>query len=375
MALPLQTYTVCCPYLGVEAGSVSLGFFPSPSALVSVPLMSVPPAGAVATTSWSHLGPVTALVSSQAAWLQSIPTAPLSSTARQQPLPVSLAPPEQPPPSQPSPAVTSSAGFSLSPATEPFPQKLVDKIRSGMFVEMRDLLSDNIALLQQIDAFSAYGAVPSLPGVLKPRLREVASLPSWLYCFLAYIGIQSSDQATRDMLAYSRLIIREAQRLGGVGWLDYDRVFRQQAAIDRTLPWNTLHPGIQASTLVGYAVGPRNFCRLCRGADHAAVDCALAYLQQQPPNRPTMAPASSGPPASFQGPPRRRRTVSSFNICSSWNQGRCIYPGTCTFRHVCSLCYQQHRALECNGRSRGSEFGRGTRTPARDRAATSQPNP
>ena len=51
---------------------------------------------------------------------------------------------------------TSRAGFSLSPASEPFPKKLVDKIRSGQFVEMRELLTDNISLIQQLEAFGLY---------------------------------------------------------------------------------------------------------------------------------------------------------------------------------------------------------------------------
>ncbi len=34
--------------------------------------------------------------------------------------------------------------ISLSPASEPFPAKLVGKIKSGQFVEMRELLTDKI---------------------------------------------------------------------------------------------------------------------------------------------------------------------------------------------------------------------------------------
>ena len=48
---------------------------------------------------------------------------------------------------------------------------------------------------------------------------------------------------------YALLMIREAQRHGGQGWLVYDRVFRQQAALDPSFQWNVLHPAIQASTL------------------------------------------------------------------------------------------------------------------------------
>ena len=46
-----------------------------------------------------------------------------------------------------SPVASPPAGVSLSPATASFPQKLVEKILSGQFVEMRDLLADNISLI------------------------------------------------------------------------------------------------------------------------------------------------------------------------------------------------------------------------------------
>ena len=75
------------------------------------------------------------------------------------------------------------------------------------------------------------------------RLREVPSLVSWLYCFNAYIAIHTNDCTARDMLTYSRLLIREALRHGSNGWLEYDRVFRRQISINPALNWNTLEPG------------------------------------------------------------------------------------------------------------------------------------
>ena len=168
----------------------------------------------------------------------------------------------------------------VSSVTAPFPQKLVDEVRSGQFVEMRDLLTDNIALLRQLETFGGQYPMPMMPGFLKPRLRDITTLPSWVYCFLAYTAIRSPDPATREMLAYARLVIRESQRHGGRGWLEYNRVFRQQAALDHTMRWNTLlHPGIQVGTVVGQAPTQRLFCTLCREPDHTADQCALAYLQ------------------------------------------------------------------------------------------------
>ena len=47
------------------------------------------------------------------------------------------------------PVAPSHAGVTLSPASETFPRCLVDKVQSGQFTEMKELLSDNISLLSQ----------------------------------------------------------------------------------------------------------------------------------------------------------------------------------------------------------------------------------
>lgn len=307
----------------------TLGLLPPPPALASVPL--IPSSPGATTVSWSLPQPASVPWTAAPSLF-----APLAQATNQtgQVIPQQAGPYIMP-------------GFSLSPATEPFPQRLVDKVRAGQFVEMRELLTDNISLLQQLETFNTQYTLPALPGALRPRLREVMSLPSWVYCFLAYIAMRSADQATRDMLAYARLIIREAQRHGGNGWLDYDRVFRQQAAIDHTLRWNTLQPSIQAATLVGHAPGRGTFCTLCREPDHMADRCALSYLRQPHGQTPQTA---SGPTIPSSARPRfqpRRRPESHTGICISWNKGQCAYPGRCTFRHVCATCNRQHMACHC----------------------------
>ena len=98
----------------------------------------------------------------------------------------------------------------------------MDKIKSGQFVHMKELLVDNIHLLQQLEAVQGLSLLPGLPGVARPRLREVTSLTTWLYCFLSYMAIRTSDSRTFDQLSYAKLIIREAHRHGGGGWLEYD---------------------------------------------------------------------------------------------------------------------------------------------------------
>ena len=195
------------------------------------------------------------------------------------------------------------------------------------------MLTDNISLVQQLEVMQGHTPV-NMIGPTRPRLREVSSMPTWLYCFLAYTAIATNDPTTRDQLAYARLIMREALRHGNSGWLDYDRSFRQQAAADRSLRWNTLVPGLQASMILGNPtrqsyVNQRQSCTLCRGVDHTRSDCVLAYLYPQQARTPQRFP--------------NRQTL----ICTSWNRGNCILPGSCSFRHVCAICQLPHKAQDC----------------------------
>ena len=214
-------------------------------------------------------------------------------------------------------------------------------------MELRDLLPDNISLLNQLNTVT-----PIPTGASRPRLREVTSLASWAYCFLAYVALSTSDPETRDRLAYARLIIRESQRHGGTRWLDYDRGFRQQIAIDASLPWNTLHPGLHAATVLAKTSQVQS-CSICREPDHLAAHCALAYLQQQTTTQAAFYQDAFRP--SKQPRPRPRpETLAA--ICVSWNKGRCAYPGSCSYRHICATCHQGHKSWECKDTPPDSEY-------------------
>lgn len=309
----------CCGRTGPASSHVllltltppaSLGTLPPPHLLTSVSLTAATHTGAPITTSQQQSG-----------------TSTLTNTFPANTL-------------LPQPAAT--AGLTLSSAAQPFPRKLVDKVNSGQFIEMRELLADNISLLHQLETIQGYPPLHIL-GPARPRLRDVTSLSTWCYCFMGYMAIRTSDTTTRDQLAYGRLILREALRHGGVGWLDYDRAFRQQAAADPTLRWNTLLPGLQASTMLSQRSGQDTlFCTLCREVDHTRAQCALQCL-----NPPMPRSASTFTPAA------RRR---SDNICLSWNRGACTYPGYCTYRHVCATCQLTHKARDCPRTPNTSSF-------------------
>ena len=69
--------------------------------------------------------------------------------------------------------------------------KLVDKIRAGKFVEMKELLQDNISLVAQLEELQGPSSL-QLIGASRPRLCEVSSLATWCYCFLGYAATMKS---------------------------------------------------------------------------------------------------------------------------------------------------------------------------------------
>lgn len=69
--------------------------------------------------------------------------------------------------------------FSLASSFPPIPARLVAKIQSNQFVEMKELLQDNIIVME--DA--------ARPNDLRPKLREVQSILTWVSAFITYTAI------------------------------------------------------------------------------------------------------------------------------------------------------------------------------------------
>ena len=215
-----------------------------------------------------------------------------------------------------------------------------------------------MSLCSQLEAFP--GAQHALTGLPKPRLREVQSPLTWVSSFLAYVAVLTPDPQTRDLLTYGRLVVREAQRHSGPGWSEYDKIFRQHAALDPSVKWNELNPSLHASTVLTYRSGPSQCCGLCYEPDHNATQCAMLALQPQPPSLPQAyrrQPPGQPSPTQQGGPIRRPvRPETLERICVSWNRGRCSYP-SCNFRHICATCKRRgHKAKECEETPQDSHY-------------------
>ena len=154
---------------------------------------------------------------------------------------------------------TSRGGSSAVICAPPIGAKLAQKIKSQQYVAMKELMADNMALHSQLEDLPAQAAV----GACLHRLREIDSPLSWVFCFLGYVAVRTKDSETRNMLSYARLIVREAQCHGGIGWLEYDKWFRQQpAALTTQHPWNELNASLHAATVMSLRSEDSKLCKL-----------------------------------------------------------------------------------------------------------------
>ena len=245
--------------------------------------------------------------------------------------------------------------FRLSSSIPIIPAKLVTKIQSLQFVELKEFLPDNVELIKKLEAIDR-AAFTGVPPSQRPKLRDIPNIAAWAYCFSQYLAVLavSHPHLIKDRLAYMCLLISEARRNGGRGWSDYDTLFRQHAAVgdqDPTCPearmdWSRLDASLHATYLVGGRDRDGRQCRLCGGVDHEADSCALKALMShsRPESRPPSMAAPSTPLSHHKS--RQKYLSGSSPICIQWNRGECTRE-VCRYRHTCATCPGEHRASEC----------------------------
>ena len=81
----------------------------------------------------------------------------------------------------------------FSEAFAPVPAKLVKTIQALEFVDMADLLPDNIEMRRREEGSSLGEAVMAVDR----RARQVAKLPTWVQCFTTYISIVAKRHPNR----------------------------------------------------------------------------------------------------------------------------------------------------------------------------------
>ena len=86
----------------------------------------------------------------------------------------------------------------------------MEKVKSGMFVDFKEFLVDNVLLVQCLQELSQAGTqLSSLPHTLasSSRLREISDPLTWASCFLAFMATILEQQDARDLAAYGMIIL------------------------------------------------------------------------------------------------------------------------------------------------------------------------
>ena len=106
--------------------------------------------------------------------------------------------------------------FVLSKGLPLVPHKLAARIIRGQYIDMAELLRDNL------EAQRRAACTPSQtqgPSHLQKHRCEIPDLLSWVQCFGTYMAVVTSryPDRVRQLLAYQTLIVQEARRCGGRG--------------------------------------------------------------------------------------------------------------------------------------------------------------
>ena len=147
-------------------------------------------------------------------------------------------------------------------------------------------------------------------------------------------------QMIKPLLAYQTMIVREACRCGGNGWLAYDTYFRQKVAGDPEADWSCLNTLLYAVTFLGQGGKGGQSCTTCMETDHTQ------YVSRHRSQLPTLAKraylSSSREPVTAD----RGKCRSTGTSCFAWTQGECQYP-QCRYRHTCLHCSGEHPMTRC----------------------------
>ena len=102
---------------------------------------------------------------------------------------------------------------------QPVPHKLVMKIQAGEFVDMAELLPDQLGSSTSIPTSQSEEDKPPT----KPKRKQVTNILEWVQCFNIYIAVIStkSPSHVKDLLGYQTLIIQASMEYRGDGWLGY----------------------------------------------------------------------------------------------------------------------------------------------------------
>ena len=243
----------------------------------------------------------------------------------------------------------------LGAGLPPVPAKLVSKIESGAFIEMADLLPEQLGTYYSDEEPKARTKKPSVTNIME-----------WLQCFAVYVAVrcQKQPERIRDIMGYQALIIDAYMEYKGDCWMGYDRRFRQITASQPERSWASIDPTLWNLAFAGQAKTAR--CMHCFSLSHHSNDCEFA--------------SRGKPQRSYKLLPTEYRPQRK-PICFQWNENpssTCPHQN-CRFQHICYICAYDpmttdvsHKAVYCPKR-RGLSTSQGAAGPSSSKGIKPKP--
>ena len=228
--------------------------------------------------------------------------------------------------------------FILSEALPVMPAKLVKRILRGEYVDMAELLIDNMEVERRRAVSEAE------EGRARINQHEVPDMLSWLQCFSLYAAVVGSKfpEKVQDLWAYQATIIAEHRRCGGRGWCLYNAGFQQQIVSIESAEFGKLNQALYA--MAYGSVG--QFCDSCLQTHALNPARVVQVVRLREPSREHREGGRTGEHSTK----RRRRWA-----CYAWND-RCS-SSNCRFDHVCSRFHGEHKRPVYGGGEAAKERG------------------
>ena len=136
------------------------------------------------------------------------------------------------------------------------PEKLVRHIQDGRYINIAELLPDNLEASNATD--------DDQPTTTKRKLPDVTQIMDWIQCFSIYIAVVSCAKSDHvaDLIAYLNLIINSQRRFQDFDWTLYDCLFWQKAATTPSLQWGTMEGTLWNLSRLNHSITPSPSARL-----------------------------------------------------------------------------------------------------------------
>ena len=214
------------------------------------------------------------------------------------------------------------------------PPKLVERIESGAFIEMSDLLPEHLGQAPLEEDPKA-----------KSKHRPVSSITQWLQCFAVYTAVIARKQPSRvvDLMGYQILILEAYHTYRNDSWLDYDRHFRLRVAAQPGWNWASIN---STSWNLAFSSETKvDHCKHCFSFAHSTSSCQANGDTPEKKNT-----------VSFNRPFYPSKFFRGCPIYYKWNESKlpnCPHHNCC-FEHVCYICMSdphaksvEHKAVFC----------------------------